>query len=67
MGTPSYIAPELYKAKVIREEDLYKADVYALGVIYYEMLSIFDTSHERGEKLNSLKEGRIREIELYPV
>ena len=35
VGTPSYIAPELYKAKIIKEEDLFKADVYALGVIYY--------------------------------
>ena len=35
VGTPSYIAPELYSKNVIHEEDLFKSDIYALGVIYY--------------------------------
>jgi serine/threonine protein kinase len=35
-GTPSYMAPELFDNK---EVDFYKADVWALGVVLFMMLS----------------------------
>ncbi len=35
VGTPNYIAPEVYKREKITE----KADIFAIGVIIYFMLS----------------------------
>lgn len=36
-GTPSYIAPQLYNAEIIKlnEEQFQKTDVYSFAVIYY--------------------------------
>ena len=43
IGTPLYIAPELEKSKNYNE----KVDIYALGIILFEMFYIFKTLHEK--------------------
>lgn len=51
-GTYNYLAPEVIKNK---EYSIY-SDVYSLGIILYELLSIFDTFMERQKKIDFLKE-----------
>ncbi|WP_372369456.1 protein kinase [Candidatus Uabimicrobium sp. HlEnr_7] len=38
IGTPRYMAPELFKSSRTREIN-YQADIYSLGAIFYELLS----------------------------
>ncbi len=38
-GTPLYLAPELIRHESIREDQLHLADIYALGVSTFEMLT----------------------------
>ena len=35
MGTPAYMAPEIFTGA---KTDIFKADVYSLGVVFYQML-----------------------------
>lgn len=51
IGTPMYTAPECEK---FSNYD-YKADVYSLGVILFEIVSAFTTNHERIKKMKWLR------------
>ena len=42
-GTPLYMSPEQLEHTRCTE----KVDIYALGVIYFEMNNVFGTNHER--------------------
>jgi serine/threonine protein kinase len=42
IGTPSYIAPEILEKRPIRKEELHLIDVYSIGVIFYELLNLFN-------------------------
>lgn len=61
IGTPSYIAPELLEKRSIKKEDLPLIDVYSIGVIFYELLNLFNfaTKHEKLQKINNLKLGMV--------
>ena len=50
IGTPLYFAPELQSSKYDK-----KVDVYSLGIILFELVSKFDTQHERYKKITSLR------------
>lgn len=41
--------------------------MFALGVIYFEMLSVFETAHEKIEKIQNLKEGKISGIDEFEM
>lgn len=41
VGTPHYMAPELNSNATIQKDDMYLADIFSLGVIYYELLNMF--------------------------
>jgi len=60
VGTPEYMAPELWDAKGPTDTC---ADIYALGVIFYEMLSgsppFFGSSGEVQESQRSRRPGRL--------
>ena len=69
VGTPPYMAPELNNNLPITKESMFLTDIFSLGVIYFELLSLLHncTQHERHQKINglqvnsvdfSLKEGR---------
>ena len=51
IGTPMYTAPE---CETSSRYD-YKADVYSLGVILFEITSKFTTNHERIQKIKRLR------------
>lgn len=36
LGTPAYLAPEMFSGKAV---DYYRADIYSLGVVLYEMIT----------------------------
>ena len=54
-GTPIYISPEQLERKSINE----KVDIYALGLVLYEMCGCFLTQMERRKSLENLKLNRI--------
>ena len=41
VGTPLYAAPEIQEGLIYNK----KVDIYALGLIYFEILSLFTTNH----------------------
>ena len=54
-GTPLYLTPEQMNFKPYNE----KVDIYACGIILYEMCSCFSTSMERYEYIMNLKNNNI--------
>jgi serine/threonine protein kinase len=50
-GTPLYMSPEQLEHTRCTE----KVDIYALGVIYFEMNHVFRTSHEQHKVLKDLQ------------
>ena len=57
IGTPLYRPPEFVKVKVYD----CRADVYSLGLIYFEMLNEFNTMHERYKKIGEFKQTGVSE------
>lgn len=51
IGTPFYTAPECQESSSYD----YKADVYSIGIILFELYSKFGTMHERTVKFRALK------------
>ena len=51
-GTYNYLAPEV----LLKKEYSIYSDVYSLGIILYEILSIFDTFMERQKKIDFIKD-----------
>jgi len=54
IGTSTYLSPEQEKNEFYNE----KVDLYALGLILFEMCNKFSTLHERLTTLNNLKQKR---------
>ncbi|XP_040206720.1 interferon-induced, double-stranded RNA-activated protein kinase-like [Rana temporaria] len=52
-GTPSYMAPEQRDGNKYENE----VDIYALGLIFFELLWIFDSVHERASKWIKIRKG----------
>ncbi len=50
IGTPGYMAPELEANENYND----KVDIYALGLILFEMFNIFKTRHERFMLMSNL-------------
>lgn len=58
VGTPFYMAPEQESSNNYD----YKADIYSLGIILFELLSSFKTVHEKIRTLQALrKSGKVAE------
>ena len=60
-GTPRYMAPEMHRGDWLTAAQAQRADVYALGMIAYELLagvSPFDEQVSR-ERMLALREGRL--------
>lgn len=55
IGTRSYVSPEQYEGRWYNE----KADIYSLGIILFELFSIFGTYTERAKKMQDLRQGII--------
>lgn len=51
-GNVLYLSPEQLSNNLISQ----KADIYSLGLIYYELITIFSTQIERIKMLNSIKQ-----------
>lgn len=57
VGTPLYIAPEYDKSRVCD----YKIDMYALGILLFEILSNFRTAHSWIKEISYLREkGKVK-------
>ena len=54
IGTPLYISPE---QEAFNKYD-HKTDIYSLGIILYEMISSFSTTHERSERIKALRKAQ---------
>ena len=55
VGTPLYLSPEQIGKKLYNE----KVDIYASGLVLYEMCACFETLMERRESINMLRSGRV--------
>ena len=55
IGTPLYVAPEQEKSNSYNN----KADVYALGIILFELICNFKTFHEKTSAIIALRNKRI--------
>ena len=46
---------------MLKKEEFPLIDVYSIGVIFYELLNLFNmtTKHEKSEKINNLKYGKV--------
>ncbi|XP_063774055.1 interferon-induced, double-stranded RNA-activated protein kinase-like isoform X2 [Pseudophryne corroboree] len=64
IGTTSYMAPEQEGEKYGNE-----VDIYALGLILFELLWIFGSVHEKAEKWKEIREGKLPErfAENHPI
>lgn len=51
IGTPLYRPPEFVNAKIYDQ----RADVFSLGLIYFEMLNNFKTMHQRYKVISELR------------
>uniref|UniRef100_A0A8C7ZA11 non-specific serine/threonine protein kinase n=1 Tax=Oryzias sinensis TaxID=183150 RepID=A0A8C7ZA11_9TELE len=51
-GTPSYMAPEQVRQTVYNN----KVDIFAMGLIYFELLWNFPTFHERNENWKDIRQ-----------
>ena len=58
-GTQLYNAPESKKMKKYS----YKSDVYSLGVVLFEIASLFTTDMERMKKIEEFKNGFINSVD----
>ena len=49
VGTPLYMAPELNNNHPLNKEAMNLVDIFSIGVIYFELLTMFNecTQHER--------------------
>lgn len=58
VGTPLYMAPEI---KDLNKRTLYtsKVDIYALGIILFELIQKMTTSHERFRLIKDMLHNRI--------
>lgn len=66
VGTPLYLSPEQLAGKNYNE----KVDIYASGLVLYEMCACFGTLMERRECIQSLKAKRLLNERLdshYPI
>ena len=54
IGTPMYMAPELMKGGLYAE----KIDIYAIGIILFELICKMQTTHERIKLIKNLTENR---------
>jgi serine/threonine protein kinase len=61
VGTPLYIAPELNGKSSISKDQMFQVDIFSLGVIYFELLTLLheSTQHERSEKLSDLQLNKV--------
>ena len=50
IGTPTYMAPEIKEKSGQSYTD--KVDIYALGIILFELISKITTDHERKRMIN---------------
>jgi serine/threonine protein kinase len=57
IGTPLYMAPELKNSS--RTPYTKKVDIYALGIILFEIICKMTTEHERTRLLGQLKNDRV--------
>ncbi|KAM7117488.1 interferon-induced, double-stranded RNA-activated protein kinase isoform 2-T5 [Ciconia maguari] len=55
-GTRIYMAPEQFGTQYGKE-----VDIYALGLIWFEMLSAFSSCHEKSKLWNNVTEGKLLE------
>ncbi|XP_075352197.1 interferon-induced, double-stranded RNA-activated protein kinase isoform X2 [Mycteria americana] len=55
-GTRIYMAPEQFGSKYGKE-----VDIYALGLIWFEMLSAFSSCHEKSKLWHDVREGKLLE------
>ncbi len=55
VGTPIYQSPEQLKNLAYNE----KVDIYAIGLILFEMLALFKTAMERDHSLRQLREQQL--------
>ena len=55
VGTPLYLSPEQIGKKLYNE----KVDIYASGLVLYEMCACFETLMERRESINMLRSARV--------
>ena len=55
VGTPLYLSPEQIGKKFYNE----KVDIFACGLVLYEMCACFETMMERRESINNLRSSRI--------
>ncbi len=60
VGTPLYLSPEQANGQHYNE----KADIYAMGVILYEMCSSFKTVMHKRESLENLRNNHIINPEI---
>jgi len=54
LGTALYMCPELDSAGYD-----FKVDIYALGIVFFELLTVFDTAMERVDLIMQLKQQRL--------
>jgi translation initiation factor 2-alpha kinase 4 len=60
VGTKLYMAPEVMRSTSrVPPQERFKADVYSLGIVFFEMNYFFNTGAERINVLENLRNPRI--------